>query len=81
MNPEIAAMKGELAEAKRRFSDYDIEAKGLIVQIRTQLNPYEEDITKLNTKQALISLKRLDQIRFEMTKLKAKIEQIEENFE
>ncbi len=80
MNPEIAAMKGERADAKHRFSDFDVEAKGLVLLIRMQLNPHEEDTTKLNTRQALISLKRLDQIRSEMTDLKAKIEQIEDYF-
>lgn len=80
MNPEIAQLKGELAEAKHQYSECDIEAKGLIAQIRLNLNPYESEVTKLKTDQALISMKRLDFIRREMTKLKVKIDEINENF-
>jgi len=81
MNPEVAMLKGELAEAKRKYSEYDIEAKGLIAQIRFFLNPYESDVTNLKTDQALVGAKRLNFVRTEMVKLKSKIDQISENFE
>lgn len=81
MNPEIAQLKGELAEAKHRHAEFDIEAKGLILQIRLLINPHEEDVTKLKTEQAFVSMKRLHQIKTEMGILKSKIDKISENFQ
>ena len=42
MNPEILQMKGMLAEAKKKYRSLDTEASGLVILIRSLLNPYEE---------------------------------------
>ena len=80
MNPEILQYKGMLAEAKKSFRSLDTEASGLIILIRALLNPYEE-IEKLDTEKALISLKRLDEITKELKTLKVKIKNLENDLE
>lgn len=81
MNIEKLQIKGQLAEAKQQFKDLDIEASSLIVHIRNNLNPFEEDITKLNTECALTAMKRLDSINTKLKVLKEKIKKLESYFE
>ncbi len=80
MNPERLQLKGMLAEAKKSFRTLDTEASGLIILIRSLLNPYEE-IENLDTEKALVSLKRLDEITKELKTLKTKIKNLESEFE
>lgn len=80
MNPERLQLKGMLAEAKKSYRQLDTEASGLIILIRSLLNPYEE-ILKLDTEKALISLKRLDTITKEMKTLSEKIKNLEGELE
>ena len=62
MNPERLQLKGMLAESKKRFRTLDTEASGLILIIRSLLNPYE-DVTKIDTEKALVSMQRLNTIQ------------------
>ena len=57
MNPERLQPKGMLAESKKSFRSLDTEGSGLVILIRSLLNPYE-DISKLDTEKALVSMKR-----------------------
>ncbi|MFN7066138.1 MAG: hypothetical protein ACK4OF_08335 [Aquificaceae bacterium] len=79
MRHEIAALKHQLAEAKKRLRDLDLEGLGLIIAIRTALNPYEEDITKLNIDQVLVLTKRLHEVWTEMKSLREKVRRLEED--
>lgn len=76
MNPERLQLKGMLAEAKKSYRQLDTEASGLIILIRSLLNPYEE-ILKLDTEKALVSLQRLNEITKEMKTLSEKIKNLE----
>lgn len=73
--------KGQLADLKKKFKTLDTEASGLLILIRSLLNPYEEDLTKLDTEKAKVSVDRLNQIVLEMKALKSKIEKMEEEFD
>jgi len=80
MNPERLQLKGMLAESKKTFRSLETEASGLIILIRSLLNPYDK-ITNLDTDKALISLKRLDTITKEMKALDVKIKNLESEFD
>ena len=80
MNPEILQMKGMLAEAKKKYRSLDTEASGLVILIRSLLNPYEE-IQKLDMDKVLVSVKRLKNVTVEMQALNDKIKSLESELE
>ena len=80
MNPEILQMKGMLAEAKKKYRSLDTEASGLVILIRSLLNPYEE-IQKLDIDKVLVSVKRLKNVTVEMQALNDKIKRLESELE
>ena len=80
MNPERLQLKGMLAESKKKYRHLDTESSGLIILIRSLLNPYEE-ILNLDTEKALVSLQRLNEITKEMKTLAEKIKNLEGEFE
>lgn len=77
MNIERMQFQGQLADLKKKFKNLDTEASGLLILIRSLLNPYEEDLTKLDTEKALVSLDRFNKIVLELKTLKQKIEKME----
>ena len=81
MNTERLQLKGQLAEAKSKFKNLDMEASGLIVLLRTYLNPFEEDLTKIETEKILSSANRLNKIIAELKTAKKKVEDLEAYFE
>ena len=76
MNPERLQLKGMLAESKKSYRSLDTEASGLVILIRSLLNPYDE-ISNLDTEKALVSLKRLNVVQTEMKALSVKIKNLE----
>ena len=80
MNPERLQLKGMLAEAKKSFRTKDTEASGLVILIRSLLNPYE-DISKLDVEKALISMQRLQEIQEDIKALDTKIKNLESELE
>ena len=80
MNHEILQMKGMLAEAKKKYRSLDTEASGLVILIRSLLNPYEE-IQKLDMDKVLVSVKRLKNVTVEMQALNDKIKRLESELE
>lgn len=76
MSERILA-KGYLADARRRFREKDLEASGLLVSIRTLLNPYEDDLTKIEIEKVIVMAKKLGECIEEMRALRAKIEKLE----
>ena len=81
MNIERIQLKGQLAEAKSKYRTLDIEASGLIILIRSLLNPFEDDTTKQETEKALVSLTWLNEIVTELRRLKKKISELEDYFD
>lgn len=80
MNPEKLQLKGMLAESKKRFRTLDTEASGLVILIRSLLNPYE-DIKNLDMEKVSVSVKRLNEITEELKTLSEKIKNLEAEFE
>jgi len=78
MNERIM-IKGMLADTKKKYKDTDLEASGLVVSIRTLLNPYEEDLTLIDTEKILIMAKRLHELVSTLKELNQKIKKIEED--
>ncbi|MDD3012605.1 MAG: hypothetical protein PHC34_02755 [Candidatus Gastranaerophilales bacterium] len=81
MNIENMQIKGQLAEARKKFKEFDTEASGLIILIRSLLNPYEEDICRLEIEKATTATTRLNSLVTQMKILKSKIEKLEAHFD
>lgn len=80
MNPEKLQLKGMLAESKKRFRTLDTEASGLVILIRSLLNPYE-DVKNLDMEKVSVSTKRLTTVVEELKTLSEKIKNLEAEFE
>lgn len=80
MNPERLQMKGMLAENKKRFRTLDTEASGLVILIRSLLNPYDE-IKNLDMEKVSVSVARLKEISKELKVLIEKISKLESELE
>ena len=80
MNIERIQLKGQLAEAKSKYKQLDTEAAGLIILIRSLLNPFEEDNSKIDIEKVTVQTARLQNIVLELRSLKNKIENLEEYF-
>jgi len=80
MNPERLQLKGMLAESKKRFRTLDTEASGLVILIRSLLNPYDE-IKNLDMEKVNVTVKRLTEITEEMKTLSERIKNLEAEFE
>ena len=80
MNPERLQLKGMLAESKKNLRSLDTEASGLDILIRALLNHYE-DISKIDTEKALVSMKRLNEIQAEIKNLEVKIKNLEDDLD
>lgn len=81
MNIERIQFKGQLAEAKSKYKHLDTEASALILLIRSILNPFEEDTTKIEVEKAVVSINKLQEIIDELKSLKTKIQKLEEYFD
>ena len=80
MNPERLQLKGMLVEAKKTFRTLDTEASGLILILRSLLNPYE-DVMSIDTEKCIVHIQRLNKITQEMKDLQIKIKKLETEFE
>ena len=80
MNIERIQLKGQLVEAKSKYKHLDTEAAGLILLIRSLLNPFEDDTTKLDIEKAIVQFQRLQTIVLGLRILKDKIQKLEEYF-
>jgi hypothetical protein len=81
MDIERIQLKGQLAEAKSNFKHLDTEAAGLIILIRSLLNPFEENTLKLEVEKAATAFNRLQDVSSEMQTLNTKIQKLEEYFD
>ena len=76
---EIILLKGMFADAKKRYKEADLEASALIVAIRNVLNPFEDDLSLIDTEKALIMMKRLNELVTNLKELKSKIKKLEQD--
>ncbi len=76
MNLERLQLKGMLAESKKKFRALDTECSGLVLLLRSLLNPYEE-VLKLDTEKISVSVERLSNAQNEMRELSEKIKKLE----
>ena len=80
MNPERSQLKGMLAESKKRYRCIDTESSGLILLLRSLLNPYEE-IINIDTEKIVVTSIRLKALQDEMKTLSSKIKNLEAELE
>lgn len=80
MNIERIQLKGQLVEAKSKYKHLDTEAAGLILLIRSLLNPFEDNTTKIDVEKANVQFQKLQEIVLELRTLKDKIQKLEEYF-
>lgn len=80
MNIEIMRLKTSLSDSKKKLRSLDTEASGLIILIRTYLNPYE-DISNIDMNKVTVSVDRLNVVTVEMKELSEKIKKMESELE
>ncbi len=80
VNPERLQLKGMLAENKKKLRTLDTECSGLVILIRSLLNPYDE-ILNLDTEKILVSMQRLSKLQNEMKETSLKIKSLESELE
>lgn len=80
MNLERLQLKGLLAESKKKFRALDTECSGLVLLLRSLLNPYEE-VLNLDTEKISVSVQRLCAAQAEIKELSEKIKKLESEFE
>ena len=76
MNIERFQLKGMLADAKKQFRLKDTEASGLIILLRSLLNPYIP-VTEI----VMVQVDRLHKIISEMKEKQIQINQMESDLE
>lgn len=79
MDISICQLRTNLAQKKSLYKNLDIEASNCIIAIQQNINPYEDDITLLDTEKALKACERLHKIKDEMIGLKPKIQKMEKD--
>lgn len=70
-------LKSRAADAKQRIKGIDLEAKGLVLVIRTRIDPYEP-IGRLKTEEALASMTRLHELAEERRGLERELGEYED---
>lgn len=74
---DIMALRGILAENKRKLRNKRLEAKGLVLLLNELINPYEDDTEKTNAAQIKAYAEKLEQLVDELKELKEKIAAME----
>ncbi len=80
MNIERLQLKGLLAESKKTYRALDTEASGLILLLRSLLNPYEA-IVLLDMDKIVSITSRLNTVQTEMKNYAEKIKKLEAELE
>lgn len=81
MNPERTHMKGMLYENERTARKLDAQCKGAIMLIRQLLNPYEDNVCKLDLDAAKAAMDKLCSDTEELQKVTDKIRRLKEDLE
>lgn len=77
MKQEILALKGRISQLKSKISEKELEASGLIIQIRTFADPYENDMTRIKSGQIRTAAKLLDECVTQLQSLNSELERLE----
>lgn len=77
MRQEILALKGRISELKSKISEKELEASGLIIQIRTFADPYENDMTHIKSAQIRTAAKLLDESINTIKTLRSELDRLE----
>lgn len=76
MRDEILRAKGRLAEARRKRGELSLEGKGLLVLLRSLLDPYEPDLSRLRIPEARANMDRLAAVHKELLRLDSQIDEL-----
>jgi chromosome segregation ATPase len=80
MNAERLQMQGRLAEEKSKRHDIELEMRGLITQIRAQLDPLAEPYD-IEADEVHVASRRLAELHAQLRALQEKIDRIERYLE
>ena len=78
MKEEILRAKGRLVGLESQKEDLELRIKGLIILARNYIDPYEPDIARLRTKEALKVATDLDLAKSEFLTVSAQIAEIKD---
>ena len=78
MNLERLQYQGLLTQNKKKITQCKLEAAGIMITLRTQLNPYEDDLTLLNLEAAKVLLERLLELQCQLKELSQKVRSLQE---
>lgn len=77
MRHEILKMKGRIAELRSKIAEKELEASGLIIQIRTFADPYENDMSCIKSGQIRTASNLLDESITTIKTLRSELERLE----
>ena len=76
MRDEILRAKGRLVEARRKRNELSLEGKGLLVLLRSLLDPYEPDLARLRIPESRANMDRLAAVHEEIRLLDSQIDEL-----
>lgn len=79
MRHEILKAKGRIAELKSKIAEKELEASGLIIQIRTFADPYENDMSHIKSGQIRTAANLLDESITTIKTLRSELERLEDD--
>lgn len=79
MKAERLQMKGMLCELERETKQLDAKCKGHLLLVRQILNPYEDDLTKLDISEAKAAMDSLAEDSNKLEELKKKMQRIRDD--
>lgn len=77
MKHEILALKGRIAELKSKITEKELVISGLIIQVRSHADPYENDLTLIRSGELRTASILLDDHVKELKKIRSELERLE----
>lgn len=74
---EVLALKGLLAETKKKITDLSLDMVADMREVRNVYNPYEDDLTIIDAETAYIKADKIKQTQSEIIRLTSKKKQLE----
>jgi hypothetical protein len=74
---EVLAMKGLLAETKRKINELSLDMVADMREVRSVYNPYEDDLTIIDAEMARVKADKIKQTQSELIRLITKKKQLE----
>lgn len=79
MRQEILKAKGRIAELKSKIAEKELEASGLIIQIRNFADPYESNMSCIKSGQIRTAANLLDECITTIKTLRSELERLEDD--